>query len=589
MYDINLLEKIPQNPGVYLMKNISDEIMYVGKAKNLNKRVKQYFDRNLVEKRGPKIVKMVSMIEDIEYIVTETEVEALILENNLIKEYSPKYNTLLRDDKTYPYIKITTVEKFPRICITRKIEKDNNKYFGPFTDITALNKVIDLLKELFKLRYCDYAKLPKKECIYCQMDKCMAPCINKCDEIYKNNIEQIIKILSGNNKEINEYLNKKMLEASDNLLFEDAAKYRDLINYINKITLKQNINNDFDSQDIIAYEMVDNKAIVVIFFIRNGKMINRVHYFLDNAEKNEVLSSFIKQYYSNIVYFPNEIIIGENIDEYDIIKAWLNEKSNGIKLTITQKGHKNKLYELAKKNAKLIISEDLKKIEHKEEKFNKEILELKEITGLSNINKIESYDISNTSGILNVASMVVFEDGQFKKNAYRKFKLNVIGADDYACMKEVIHRRFTDEKMKFYPDILLIDGGKGQVNVVENVLKDLDIDISVCGMVKDDNHKTRGLYFKNKEYVLKKSLNLITRIQDETHNFAVNYHSLLRTKEMLHSVLEDIEGIGQKKRILLMDYFGSIDKIFNATKEELSKVKGLNKKDIENIYNFFKK
>ena len=589
MYDINLLEKIPQNPGVYLMKNISDEIMYVGKAKNLNKRVKQYFDKNLVEKRGPKIVKMVSMIEDIEYIVTETEVEALILENNLIKEYNPKYNTLLRDDKTYPYIKITTAEKFPRICITRKIEKDNNKYFGPFTDITALNKVIDLLKELFKLRYCDYAKLPKKECIYCQMDKCMAPCINKCDEIYKNNIEQIIKILSGNNKEINEYLNKKMLEASDNLLFEDAAKYRDLINYINKITLKQNINNDFDSQDIIAYEMVDNKAIVVIFFIRNGKMINRVHYFLDNAEKNEVLSSFIKQYYSNIVYFPNEIIIGENIDEYDIIKAWLNEKSNGIKLTITQKGHKNKLYELAKKNAKLIISEDLKKIEHKEEKFNKEILELKEITGLSNINKIESYDISNTSGILNVASMVVFEDGQFKKNAYRKFKLNVIGADDYACMKEVIHRRFTDEKMKFYPDILLIDGGKGQVNVVENVLKDLDIDISVCGMVKDDNHKTRGLYFKNKEYVLKKSLNLITRIQDETHNFAINYHSLLRTKEMLHSVLEDIEGIGQKKRILLMDYFGSIDKISNATKEELSKIKGLNKKDIENIYNFYKK
>lgn len=588
MYNKENLKKIPKLSGVYLMKDKQDNIIYVGKAKNLNSRVKQYFIAENVKKRGAKIEKMVSLIEDISYIVTNNETEALILENNLIKEHYPKYNTLLRDDKTYPYIKITN-EEYPRLLIVRKIEKDEAKYFGPFTDITALNNTIELLKDLFNIRYCDYTKIPKKECIYYQMNKCMGPCIKKCKEEYDKSINNIIKILSGNNKDINNYLKEKMLKASNELLFEEAAKYRDLIEYINKITLKQNINNQFDSQDIIAYEMIEDKAVIVVFFIRNGKMINRTHYFLENAEKDNVLAEFIKQYYSNIIYFPNEIIIGENIEDFDLIKEWILNKSKGTKLNIVQKGHKNKLYELAKKNANLIISEDLNKIKHKKEKSDKEIAELCKIINVRNINNIESYDISNTSGVLNVASMVVFENGEFKKNAYRKFKLKTIGADDYACMKEVISRRFTDEKMKFYPDLLLIDGGKGQVNIVEEVLNSLNIKIPVCGMVKDDNHRTRGLYYKNKEYVIKDSFNLITRIQDETHNFAINYHSLLRTKEMLHSILEDIDGIGPKKRLALMNYFGSIDKISKATKEEMQNIKILNKKDIENIYMFFKK
>ena len=585
MYDIKLLEKIPHEPGVYLMKNGLDEILYVGKAKNLNKRVKQYFNNKLLEKRGPKIKKMVTLIENIEYIITKNEVEALILENNLIKENLPKYNTLLKDDKTYPYIKITN-EDYPKILITRKIEKDNAKYFGPFVDITAINNVVDILKDIYKIRFCD-GKLPNKTCIYYQMNKCMAPCALKNKKEYQTAIDQIIKIFSGNNSEILKSLKEKMQIYSDNLEFENAAKYRDLINSFNKISLKQYINNKFNSQDIIAYEKNEDKAIVVIFFIRDGKMVNREHYYIKNVENDDsILTNFLTQYYSNSFYFPNEIIVRESFFEQEIVENWLKEKS--VKITIPQKGHKNTLLELAQKNAKLILSEDLQKVQNKERKIDDALNEIKIITGLENINRIESYDISNTAGVLNVASMIVFENKGFKKNAYRKFKLKTIGADDYGCMQEVIKRRFTDEKMTIFPDVLLIDGGRGQVNVVKGILDELKIDICVCGMVKDDNHNTRGLYYDNNEYDIKKSINLIAQIQNETHNFAINYHKLLRSKKMIESILDDIPGIGPKKRNILLEK-SSIEKIKNSSIEELESITGITKKDAKNIYEYFNK
>lgn len=585
MYDIKLLEKIPQEPGVYLMKNNLDEILYIGKAKNLNKRVKQYFNEKLLEKRGVKIKKMVTLIENIEYIVTKNEVEALILENNLIKENLPKYNTLLKDDKTYPYIKITN-EEYPKILITRKIEKDNSKYFGPFVDITAINNVVEILKDIYKIRFCD-GKLPNKTCIYYQMNKCMAPCVLKNKNEYQAAIDQIIKIFSGNNSEILKSLKEKMQIYSDNLEFENAAKYRDLINSFNKISLKQHINNKFNSQDIIAYEKNEDKAIIVIFFIRDGKMVNREHYYIKNVENDEsILTNFLTQYYSNSFYFPNEIIVSKSFFEQELIESWLKE--NSVKITIPQKGHKNTLLELAQKNAKLILNEDLQKVQNKEKKIDNALDEIKMITGLESINRIESYDISNTAGVLNVASMVVFENKGFKKNAYRKFKLKTIGADDYGCMREVIKRRFTDEKISVFPEVLLIDGGRGQVNVVKEILDELGINICICGMVKDGNHNTRGLFFNNNEYDIKKSINLIAQIQNETHNFAINYHKLLRSKKMIESILDDIPGIGPKKRNILLQNF-SIEKIKDSSIEDLEVIDGITKKDAKNIYEYFHK
>lgn len=582
------LSKIPNNPGVYLMKDKNDEILYVGKAKNLNKRVKQYFDQNLVKKRGPKIVKMVTLIENIDFIITNTEVEALILENNLIKENDPKYNTLLKDDKTYPYIKITD-ESFPRLLITRKIENDKAIYFGPFTDITALNKIVELLNDLYEIRVCNTNNLPRKSCIYLQMNKCMAPCVNNCCDKYFDNIKEIKNILSGKNNEIKQNLKDKMYYYSNIMDYEKAAKYRDIIKCLDKITLKQNINNEFDSQDIIAYEKINNDIIFMIFFVRNGKLVNKESYYFKDVEyESNYMFEFIRQYYDNIIYFPNEILINENIEDLSLLKEWLAKKSK-TKIIIPKKGHKKQLLDLAQKNVHLIASENLQRIKNKDKRINDEILEIKSITGKSNINRIESFDISNTGGVLNVASMVVLENGEFKKNSYRKFKLKTIGADDYTCMKEVIQRRFTDEKIGTIPDLLLIDGGKGQVNSVLEVLHDLDINICVCGMVKNDKHQTRGLYFNNKEFEIKKSYNLITRIQDETHRFAISYHRNLRTKEMLHSVIKDIPGIGDKKYKALIEKFNTIENIANASIEELSQIDLLSKKDVLNVYNFFKK
>lgn len=577
------IKKIPNLPGVYIMKDSLDNILYIGKAKNLNSRIKQYFSEDQVKKRGMKIEKMVSLINDIEYIVTDNEVEALVLENNLIKEYLPKYNTLLKDNKTYPYIKITN-EIYPRLIITRTIEKDKARYFGPFVDVNALNNVVDLIKDLYKIRYCDINNLPKKPCLYYDIKKCCAPCINDCYKEYNTNIKKVLEIFSGDIIEVLKMLNNKMSQYSDVLDFENAMKYRDLINNLKKITTKQNINNNFDSQDIIAYENTNDGSIVVMFFVRNGKLVNKEHFYMQNCEN--VLSTFIQQYYHSVINFPKEILIEEEIEDKQLLQKWINNSNNSTKIIVPKKGHKLKLIQLAKKNAKILVNEDLNKIKNKENKVKKQIKEIESIIE-AKINKIESYDISNTSGVLNVASMVIFENNKFKKDSYRKFKLNTNGSDDYKCMQEVITRRFQDNKMKIYPDLILIDGGKGQVNCVLKVLQDLDLKIPVCGMVKDDHHRTRGLYFNNKEYKINKCINLITQIQDETHRFALNYHSILRTKQMLHSIINDIDGIGDKKKQLLLDKFGSVENISKATKEELKQIPKLSEKDISNIINFF--
>lgn len=577
------IKKIPNLPGVYIMKDSLDNILYIGKAKNLNSRIKQYFSEDQVKKRGMKIEKMVSLINDIEYIVTDNEVEALVLENNLIKEYLPKYNTLLKDNKTYPYIKITN-EIYPRLIITRTIEKDKARYFGPFVDVNALNNVVDLIKDLYKIRYCDINNLPKKPCLYYDIKKCCAPCINDCYKEYNTNIKKVLEIFSGDIIEVLKMLNNKMSQYSDVLDFENAMKYRDLINNLKKITTKQNINNNFDSQDIIAYENTNDGSIVVMFFVRNGKLVNKEHFYMQNCEN--VLSTFIQQYYHSVINFPKEILIEEEIEDKQLLQKWINNSNNSTKIIVPKKGHKLKLIQLAKKNAKILVNEDLNKIKNKENKVKKQIKEIESIIE-AKINKIESYDISNTSGVLNVASMVVFENNKFKKDSYRKFKLNTNGSDDYKCMQEVITRRFQDNKMKIYPDLILIDGGKGQVNCVLKVLQDLGLKIPVCGMVKDDHHRTRGLYFNNKEYKINKCINLITQIQDETHRFALNYHSILRTKQMLHSIINDIDGIGDKKRQLLLDKFGSVENISKATKEELKQIPKLSEKDISNIIIFF--
>lgn len=577
------IKKIPNLPGVYIMKDSLDNILYIGKAKNLNSRIKQYFSEDQVKKRGMKIEKMVSLINDIEYIVTDNEVEALVLENNLIKEYLPKYNTLLKDNKTYPYIKITN-EIYPRLIITRTIEKDKARYFGPFVDVNALNNVVDLIKDLYKIRYCDINNLPKKPCLYYDIKKCCAPCINDCYKEYNTNIKKVLEIFSGDIIEVLKMLNNKMSQYSDVLDFENAMKYRDLINNLKKITTKQNINNNFDSQDIIAYENTNDGSIVVMFFVRNGKLVNKEHFYMQNCEN--VLSTFIQQYYHSVINFPKEILIEEEIEDKQLLQKWINNSNNSTKIIVPKKGHKLKLIQLAKKNAKILVNEDLNKIKNKENKVKKQIKEIESIIE-AKINKIESYDISNTSGVLNVASMVVFENNKFKKDSYRKFKLNTNGSDDYKCMQEVITRRFQDNKMKIYPDLILIDGGKGQVNCVLKVLQDLGLKIPVCGMVKDDHHRTRGLYFNNKEYKINKCINLITQIQDETHRFALNYHSILRTKQMLQSIINDIDGIGDKKKQLLLDKFGSVENISKATKEELKQIPKLSEKDISNIINFF--
>ena len=617
MFDIQEeLKKLPTSPGVYLMHDEKDEIIYVGKAISLKNRVRQYFQTS--RKRTAKIEQMVSRVKRFEYIITDSEVEALILECNLIKEHRPKYNTMLMDDKAYPFIRITVNEDFPRIMLARSMKKDSSKYFGPYPSATAVKDTIDLLAKIYKIRTCN-RKLPKdmgqgRPCLNYQIGKCDAPCMGYISkEDYGKKVKETIGFLNGNYKGVLEILTEKMEKAAELMEYEDAAKYRDLINSVKSVSIKQKITSDeYMDRDIIAYAMEGNDAVVQVFFVRNGKVLGREHFHIELAPHDtgmEVLENFIKQYYANSPYIPKELLIQEDIADREIIEKWLSIK-RGQKVVIKHpvKGKKEQMVELAARNATIVLRQDKDKIKSEERKTKGAVREIDELLGLPYTKRMEAYDISDISGYDTVASMVVYEDGSPRRNDYRKFKIKtVIGANDYASMKEVLTRRFThglkeredlkennldDDYGSFtrFPDIIMMDGGRGQVNVCLEVLEELGLDIPVCGMVKDDNHRTRGLYYNNVEIPIDKTsqgFRLITRIQDEAHRFAITFHRDLRSKGQVHSILDDIEGIGPARRKELIKHFKSIDNIKNASVEELSELSTMNEKAAQNVYSFF--
>lgn len=617
MFDIQEeLKKLPTSPGVYLMHDEKDEIIYVGKAISLKNRVRQYFQTS--RKRTAKIEQMVSRVKRFEYIITDSEVEALILECNLIKEHRPKYNTMLMDDKAYPFIRITVNEDFPRIMLARSMKKDSSKYFGPYPSATAVKDTIDLLAKIYKIRTCN-RKLPKdmgqgRPCLNYQIGKCDAPCMGYISkEDYGKKVKETIGFLNGNYKGVLDILTEKMEKAAELMEYEDAAKYRDLINSVKSVSIKQKITSDEQmDRDIIAYAMEGNDAVVQVFFVRNGKVLGREHFHIELAPHDtgmEVLENFIKQYYANSPYIPKELLIQEDIADREVIEKWLSIK-RGQKVVIKHpvKGKKEQMVELAARNATIVLRQDKDKIKSEERKTKGAVREIDELLGLPYTKRMEAYDISDISGYDTVASMVVYEDGSPRRNDYRKFKIKtVIGANDYASMKEVLTRRFThglkeredlkennldDDYGSFtrFPDIIMMDGGRGQVNVCLEVLEELGLDIPVCGMVKDDNHRTRGLYYNNVEIPIDKTsqgFRLITRIQDEAHRFAITFHRDLRSKGQVHSILDDIEGIGPARRKELIKHFKSIDNIKNASVEELSELSTMNEKAAQNVYSFF--
>ena len=617
MFDIQEeLKKLPTSPGVYLMHDEKDEIIYVGKAISLKNRVRQYFQTS--RKRTAKIEQMVSRVKRFEYIITDSEVEALILECNLIKEHRPKYNTMLMDDKAYPFIRITVNEDFPRIILARSMKKDSSKYFGPYPSATAVKDTIDLLAKIYKIRTCN-RKLPKdmgqgRPCLNYQIGKCDAPCMGYISkEDYGKKVKETIGFLNGNYKGVLDILTEKMEKAAELMEYEDAAKYRDLINSVKSVSIKQKITSDEHmDRDIIAYAMEGNDAVVQVFFVRNGKVLGREHFHIELAPHDtgmEVLENFIKQYYANSPYIPKELLIQEDIADREVIEKWLSIK-RGQKVVIKHpvKGKKEQMVELAARNATIVLRQDKDKIKSEERKTKGAVREIDELLGLPYTKRMEAYDISDISGYDTVASMVVYEDGSPRRNDYRKFKIKtVIGANDYASMKEVLTRRFThglkeredlkennldDDYGSFtrFPDIIMMDGGRGQVNVCLEVLEELGLDIPVCGMVKDDNHRTRGLYYNNVEIPIDKTsqgFRLITRIQDEAHRFAITFHRDLRSKGQVHSILDDIEGIGPARRKELIKHFKSIDNIKNASVEELSELSTMNEKAAQNVYSFF--
>lgn len=581
------LENFPETFGVYIMKDKSGDIIYIGKANNLKQRVNQYF--NGQDKRT-KITFLRESIEKIEYIITTSESEALILENNLIKQNKPKFNTLLKDDKTYPYIKVTLNEDYPKIISSKEILKDNAKYFGPFPDIKAMNNVIDILNKTFKLRTCKNIK--KDGCIYYHMKTCIAPCRNNdCKKEYMEQVNKCLSILNGKTKEIKNYFQSLMNEKAENLEFEEASKYRDFVKDLTYIEDKQKINiqKDVDT-DIIVYRESDLISVVVLFVIRGGKIIETGRFFMNSSLDNNIISAFIKQYYYNkpsISSNYNICLEKELEDKGELINFFKESLNSKLNIIIPKKGDNKRQLDLAIKNASVVLNEYLRKQEFKKKKETEGFSNLKKSLGLDSLHRIESFDISHTRGVLNVASMVVFEDGKPNKKAYRKFKLEFSGVDDYSCMKEVIKRRFTDEKLILsLPDVLFIDGGEGQINAVKEVLNEINIDIPVAGMVKDDNHNTKGLLFNGKELIIDKNsfeFKLLTNIQNETHNFAINYHRKLRNKSISKSILDNIKGIGDVKKKELLREFKDINGIKNASIDDLCKIKGINKELAKNI------
>lgn len=610
------LKKLPNKPGVYIMHDSDDTILYVGKAINLHNRVRSYFKENIG--RGPQIDKMVSLIARFEYIVTDSELEALVLENNLIKEHRPKYNTMLKDDKTYPYIKVTVGEEYPRVMLVRRMKKDKARYFGPFTS-GGVKETIDLINKLYKLRTCN-RRLPadfgkERPCLNYHIGQCCAPCQgNISKEEYTGQIEKAIDFLNGKYQPIVKELKEKMLEASEKMEYEEAMKYRDLIENIKKISETQKMSDNVgEDKDIIALAIDGNETVVQVFFLRNGKLIGREHFYMTQVEEpyaDKILTSFVKQFYAGTPFIPREIMLQEPIEDMELCEKWLtNKKGARVHLRVPLKGSKEKLVELAAKNAQLVLSQDRERIRREEGRTIGAVKEIEEILGLKNISRMEAFDISNTSGFANVGSMVVYEKGKPKRSDYRKFKMKTVaGPDDYACMHEVLTRRFRhgiDEKQEMqekdmdesfgsftkFPDLLLMDGGRGQVNIALQVLDELGLNIPVCGMVKDDNHRTRGLYFNNVELPIDRNsegFKLITRIQDEAHRFAITYHRSLRSKSQVHSVLDEIPGIGPSRRKALMKYFKSIEEMRAASADELAKVPGIPMNVAEDIYTFFK-
>ena len=612
MFDIQEeLKKLPAKPGVYLMHDEKDEIIYVGKAISLKNRVRQYFQTS--RNKGPKIEQMVTKIARFEYIITDSELEALVLECNLIKEHRPKYNTMLMDDKTYPYIKVTVKESYPRVLFSRQMKKDKAKYFGPYTSAAAVKDTIELIRKIYKLRTCN-RNLPKDQgkerpCLNYHIKQCDAPCQGYIsEEAYGEKVKKAMEFLNGNFDPVLKDLAEKMYEASENMEFEQAIEYRELINSVKQIAQKQKISNsDGEDKDIIAMASDGEDAVVQVFFVREGRLIGRDHFYLrivPNEKTSEVLSSFVKQFYAGTPFVPKELMLQTEIEDADVISEWLsNRKGQKVYLRVPKIGQKEKLVELAAKNANLVLSQDREKIKREEGRTIGAAKEIASWLDLPHIHRMEAFDISNISGFENVGSMVVYEKGKPKRSDYRKFKIKgVQGPDDYACMEEVLKRRFThglqdQEKEEIggfskFPDLIMMDGGKGQVNIALNVLAELGLEIPVCGMVKDDKHRTRGLYFENREIPIDKGsegFRLITRIQDEAHRFAIEYHRSLRTKDQVHSILDDIDGIGPARRKALMKAFQSLDEIRAADVERLSQVPSMNRGAAEKVYEFFHK
>lgn len=612
------LKKLPRKPGVYIMRDDKDVILYVGKAINLHNRVRSYFRENIG--RGPAIDQMVSLIARFEYIVTDSELEALVLENNLIKENSPKYNTLLKDDKTYPYIKVTVGEDYPRILFSRTMKKDKSRYFGPYTSAAAVKDTIELLNKLYQLRTCNRV-LPRdtgleRPCLNYHIKQCLAPCqgyVSK--EEYRQQVAGALEFLNGNYSPILKDLEEKMNKAAEALEFEEAARYRDLLSSVRQVSQKQKITEGVgEDKDILALYQDETEAVVQVFFVRDGKLIGREHYYMTHVPENNkpaILQDFVKQFYAGTPFIPRELMLQYEIEDAELIEKWLSErKGSRVYLKVPKIGSKEKLVELAAQNAKLVLSQDREKLKREEGRTIGAVKEISDLLQLplGGTARMEAYDISNINGFENVGSMVVYEKGKPKRSDYRKFKIkSVSGPDDYACMREVLTRRFRhgmEESKELeeqemdqeygsftkFPDLILMDGGRGQVNIALSVLEELGIDIPVCGMVKDDNHRTRGLYYHNIELPIdtrSEGFKLITRIQDEAHRFAIEYHRSLRSKTQVKSVLDDIPGVGPARRKALMRHFKSLQEIRQATVEELMEIPEMNERTAQEIVAFF--
>ena len=612
------LKKLPRKPGVYIMRDDKDVILYVGKAINLHNRVRSYFRENIG--RGPAIDQMVSLIARFEYIVTDSELEALVLENNLIKENSPKYNTLLKDDKTYPYIKVTVGEDYPRILFSRTMKKDKSRYFGPYTSAAAVKDTIELLNKLYQLRTCNRV-LPRdigieRPCLNYHIRQCLAPCqgyVSK--EEYRQQVAGALEFLNGNYSPILKDLEEKMKKAAEAMEFEDAARYRDLLSSVRQVSQKQKITEGVgEDKDILALYQDETEAVVQVFFVRDGKLIGREHYYMTHVPENNkpaILQDFVKQFYAGTPFIPRELMLQYEIEDAELIEKWLSErKGSRVYLKVPKIGSKEKLVELAAQNAKLVLSQDREKLKREEGRTIGAVKEISDLLQLplTGTARMEAYDISNINGFENVGSMVVYEKGKPKRSDYRKFKIkSVSGPDDYACMREVLTRRFRhgmEESRELeeqemdqeygsftkFPDLILMDGGRGQVNIALSVLEELGIDIPVCGTVKDDNHRTRGLYYHNIELPIdthSEGFKLITRIQDEAHRFAIEYHRSLRSKTQVRSVLDDIPGVGPARRKALMRHFKSLEEIRQATVEDLMEIPEMNERTAQEIVAFF--